>query len=122
MSQTAETVPQRHYLREKYAGWLVIKPKRLADGDNLIDAHRVTEVMARWLARCVRDQAIVTGVAHLTVHRDFMTNAVTVRAWAYAFQDVRPQDAKALRSLLESPTAQIVRIPDGSLEVRTVVE
>lgn len=94
-------VMKRTYLREQYACHLRIKPKRLVARGELRAAHRVTEAMTRWLARCARDQAIVTGVAHLTVHEDFLSGQFMIRAWAYAFQDVAPEDVNTLSSVVD---------------------
>lgn len=101
------------YPKHQYACHVGIGRKRL-DGDRLKDEPRVTTSMTRWLHRCVRDQAVVIGTAHVEVHRDFLTDRLLLRAVAYAFKDVAPEDREALASWVDQREHQAIELPRWS--------
>lgn len=110
---TSMKVGTRQYRREQYACLLRLRDDRvdarvLQYGDMLHD--HIQDTMTRWLRRCVLDQAIVTGMAHIEATRDFMFDCPVLRAWAYAYQDVAPPDTETLASMVDTPRGQTVYV------------
>lgn len=116
-------VEMRMYNRERYACHLRLSPQRVDQrAERYGEKERIIGVMTRWLARCVRDQPIVTGRARVEIIPDLMTEWYMLRAEAYAFQDVHPDDRSALVVHVDSMQGNRLVIPVLSVAPRTAGE
>lgn len=110
MADTTLSIQTVVYPKHKYACHVGIGKKRLTNG-RLKDEQGVTKTMTNWLSRCVRDQPVVMGTAHVEVNRDFLTDRLVIRAWAYAFRDVHPDDRETLEHWVDRKDHQAIQIP-----------
>jgi hypothetical protein len=114
MSFTSIGVQTREYRREQYACRLRVRRDRLyawhtSSPYGFRERKRITGVLTRWLCRCVRDQAVVLGTAHIGIDRWWEARPVLI-AWAWAYRQVAPADVDVLTSLVDSDRGQTVRV------------
>ena len=106
-------VERRIYRRERYACHLRLTERRVIKrSERFGEKERVIRVMTRWLARCFRDQPVVTGTARLELMRDYITFDYLLRAEVYVFRDVDTRDIKSCSMWVNNPTYDVLGIPD----------
>jgi len=103
---TSINIEMRTYYRGQYACRLRLKKPRPQSA-----TPHIQDVMARYLRRGVRDQAVVMGVARFSTHEDFETGQKMLQAVAYAYQGVHPDDAEILSRYVDIKAGQMVRVP-----------
>jgi hypothetical protein len=114
MSFASIDVQTREYRREKYACRLRVRRDRLyawhtSSAYGLRERQRLAGVLTRWLRRCVRNQSVVLGTAHIGIDRWWEARPVLI-AWAWAYRQVAPADVGVLTSLVDSDRGQTVRV------------
>jgi hypothetical protein len=114
MSFTWLDVQTREYRRERYAYRLRVRRDRLyawqaSSPYGFRERRRIAGVLTRWMRRCVRDQPVVLGVAHIGVDRWWEARPVLI-AWAWAYRQVAPADVDVLASLVDSDRGQTARV------------
>lgn len=111
----AEEIRSVFYTRERYAVQLRVKRSRLgawqSGAYSLKDHERITQVMTKWLHRCVRHQPVVMGAATVTLYEWWQERPVLL-AVANAYRDVRPEHRDALVTLVDGPMYS-VQLPEG---------
>lgn len=99
------------YRREQYAYHLRLSDERNGARESrygLGASGHIRDVMTRWIRRCVRDQPVVIGAAHIEPNRDLLSHQAVLRAWAYAYQDVDPEHREVLASMVDSNCGHVV--------------